>query len=276
MTDHAMTLLAQRRRLLRTALQAHIDAGKIPAQIVDYIDALYARHRDFEAERIAGLALWVGKDSGMAWRETCFEGFGIVLRVTLTVMHGLACLEAAHTYEPHRAMREQSLSVCGLSLARATRWCQLGQRRLSLTGATLPERGHRVQQLVHWLGGTTAPADIGLPQAPSLNREVISLAVAEQAAEEALQAIQIVSRCLWHVWVQRIWRFVAPSCDVFLEREVGVGATLGAALIALGQDNTVWDVMPRPLGRLEIVVTLLARATTDTDGTGRDAYGGPL
>ena len=276
MTDHAMTLLAQRRHLLRTALQAQIDAGKIPAQIVGYIDALYARHRDFEAERIAGLALWLGTDGGTAWRETCFEGFGIVLRATLTVMHGLACVEAAQTREPHRATREHGLSGSGLSPARATRWCQLGQRQLSLTAGTLPERGHRVQQLVHWLGGTTAPAEIGLPQASNIHREMTSLAVVEQAAEEALQAIQTVSRCLWHVWVQRTWRSVAPSCDVFLAREIGVGATLGAALIALGQDGTVWDVLPRPLGRLEIVVTLLARVTTDTDGTRREEYGGPL
>ena len=94
MTDHAVTLLAQRRHLLRTALQTQIDAGKIPAQIVGYIDALYARHRDFEAERIAGLALWMGTDSGTTWRETCFEGFGIVLRAALTVLHGVACVAA--------------------------------------------------------------------------------------------------------------------------------------------------------------------------------------
>jgi len=274
MIDHANPLLAQRRQLFRAALQAHIDAGKIPAQIVDYIDALYTRHRDFEAERIAGLALWIGKDNGTTWRETCFEGFGIVLRATLTVLHGVACIAADHTRAQDRAMREQSLSGCGLSPTCVTRWCQLGQHRLSLTGATLPERGHRVQQLVHWLGGTTAPADIGLPQAPNIQQEVTSLTVVEQAAEEAVQAIQTVSRCLWHVWVQRTWRCVAPSCAVFLDREVGVGATLGAALIALGQDNTVWDVLPRPLGRLEVVVTLLARATTTTDDTSREEYGG--
>ena len=274
MTDHTMTLLAQRRHLLRTALQTQIDAGKIPAQIVGYIDALYARHRDFEAERIAGLALWLGTDSGTTWRETCFEGFGVVLRAALTVLHGVACVAADCARAPDRATREQGLSSYGLSPARATRWCQLGQRQLSLTGATLPERGHRVQQLVHWLGGATAPAEIGLPQAPSMNPEVTSLAVVEQAAEEVVQAIQTVSRCLWHVWVQRTWRCVAPSCDVFLAREVGVGATLGAALIALGQDNRVWDMLPRPLGRLEVVVTILARASTTTDGTGREEYRG--
>jgi len=274
MIDHANPLLAQRRQLLRAALQAQIDTGKIPTQIVDYIDALYARHRDFEAERIAGLALWMGKDNGTTWRETCFEGFGIVLRAALTVLHGVACVAADSARAQDRAMQERSLSSCGLSSTLAARWSQLGQHRLSLTGATLPERGHCVQQLVHWLGGTTALAEIGLPQAASMNREVTSLTVVEQAAEEAVQAIQTVSRCLWHVWVQRTWRCVAPSCAVFLDREVGVGATLGAALIALGQDNTVWEVLPRPLGRLEVVVTLLARATTATDDTGGEEYGG--
>jgi len=57
MSDHTITLLAHRRQILRTALHAHIDRGRLPAQLMDYIDALYARHRDFEAERIVGLAL---------------------------------------------------------------------------------------------------------------------------------------------------------------------------------------------------------------------------
>src|SRR5262245_16446538 len=115
MSDHSIPLLAHRRQVLRTALQGHIDAGRIPAQIMDYIDALYARHRDFEAERIAGLALWLGMDSGTTWRETCFEGFGVVLRATLTVLHGIASLAVDDGPADAHTTREQVLSGYGLS-----------------------------------------------------------------------------------------------------------------------------------------------------------------
>jgi hypothetical protein len=86
--------------------------------------------------------------------------------------------------------------------------------------------------------------------------------VVETAATEAVQAIHTVSCCLWHVWVQRAWAPMVPSCAVLLEQELGVGVALGHALIALGQDSMVWDVHPHPLARLEVVVTLLAQPAT--------------
>lgn len=268
MTSDTMTLLAQRRQLLRAALRVHIDAGRLSAHVLDYIDALYARRRDFEAERIAGLALWLGTSSSTTWRETCFEGCGVVLRAGRTVLHGIASVVVQH-----RAMPEQDVTVGGLSPACATRWSQLGQRRLSLSGTTLPERGRRVQQLIQWLGGTTA-AEGGFPHGVGITPEMTALAVVELAAEETVQAIRTVSHCLWQVWVQRTWRAIAPSCDVFLEREIGVGAPLGAALIALAEERMVWDLQPQPLSRLEAVVMLLLHATSLTTTTERKEYGG--
>jgi hypothetical protein len=267
MMHDARTVFAQRRQLLRAALQAHIDDGRIPAQITDYIDALYARHRDFEAERIAGLALWLGRDNGTAWRETCFEGFGVILRAARTVLQGIATLAVHDASAEASATPAQRLRGCGLSPAIATRWCQLGRHRLPVTGATLPERGRRVEQLVQWLAGPTTLAECGLAQVSHDTPVVTSLDVVNQAAEDILQAIQTVSRCLWQVWVRRIWRAVAPRCAVFLDRELGIGPTLGAALIAVGHDSALWPVLLHPLARVEVVVTILARATSVTIDT---------
>ena len=200
-----------------------------------------------------------------------------MLRAAHTVLHGIASLIVDAVGTDPRAAPEQRLSGSGLSPVSMTRWYQLSQRRLSWTGVTLPERGRQVQQLVHRLGGTTAPAEIGRTDPASSTPAVTSLVVVEQAADEVVQALQTVSRCLWQVWVQRTWQAVAPSCAAFLDREVGLGATLGAALIALGQDSAVWPVLPRSLSRLEVIVTLLARATPTTADTGcehrRDLYG---
>jgi hypothetical protein len=275
MAHEVITLLAQRRQLLRAALQPHIDGGRLPAPLMDYIDTLYARRRDFEAERIAGLALWLGTDSSATWRETCFEGFGVMLRATDTVLQGVAALSMHEGTGEPCVTREQRLCACGLSPACATRWSQLGQRRLSFTSATLPERGRRVQDLVQWLAGTSTLAESGRAQSPTNIEIVTSLEVVEQAAEEALHAIQTVSRCVWHVWVQRSWRAVAPRCADFLDRELGVGPTLGAALIALGQDSALWPVLPQPLSCLEVVVTILARATAGAADTRGEERRGP-
>jgi len=275
MTHDAKTVFAQRRQLLRAALQTHIDEGRLPAQITDYIDALYARHRDFEAERVAGLALWLGKDRGIEWRERCFEGFGVILRAAQTVLQGVATLTVHDASADASATPAHRLRGCGLTPATVTRWCQLGQRRLSVPGATLPERGCRVQQLVQWMAGPLTLAECGLPPMTHDTPDVTSLATVNHAAEDMLQAIQTVSHCLWQVWVQRTWRAVAPRCAVFLERELGVGPTLGGALIALGHDRALWPVLPHPLARVEVVMTILARATSVTINTHGDERRGP-
>ena len=275
MAHDAMTLLAQRRQLLRAALCTHIDAGRLPAHLMDYLDTLYARRRDFEAERIAGLALWLGSDRGTTWRETCFEGFGVILRATHTVLQGVATLLVSDASAAPDAIRAQRLSGCGLSPACATRWSQLGQRRLSFTAATLAERGRCVQQLIQWCAGPTTPEEYERAQLSIKTQGVTSLAIVEQAAEDTLYAVQTVSRCVWHVWVQRSWRAVAPRCADFLDHELGVGPTLGAALIALGQDTALWPVLPHPLSRLEVVVTILARATAGAADTSGAEQRGP-
>ncbi|NOT56780.1 MAG: hypothetical protein HOP18_19445 [Deltaproteobacteria bacterium] len=254
------TLFAQRRALLRAALEPLIGAGKLPDQVLVTLDQLYARHRYLEAERIAGLALWVGKESRTMWHETCFESFGTFLRASLTVVQGLAMIATQHAGDA--PARDAFLSTCGLSPPFYTRCAQLGQRVGALTAESLPDRGRRVSQLLHWFSGVEAPTELGPRQAAVWSASKAVHTGVETAAAEALQAIHTVSHCLWQVWLQRAWTPSVSSCEVFLEQELGVGATLGQALIALGQERTVWDVHPHPLARLEVVVTLLAHPTT--------------
>lgn len=272
MAIDASTLFAQRRALLRAALDPLIVAGKLPGQVVATLDQLYARHRYLEAERIAGLALWVGKESGTTWHETCFESFGTLLRASLTVVHGLAVLAAQHARDA--PAREAFLSTCGLSLSFYARCVHLGQRVVSLTAESLPDRGRRVRQLFQWLGGVDSPTELGPRQAAVGSTSAAVHTAVETAATEALQALHTVSRCLWQVWLQRAWAPRVPSCEVLLEQELGVGAALGQALIALGQERTVWDVHPHPLARLDVVVSLLAQSTPASRTTTGDEQGG--
>lgn len=253
------TLFAQRRALLRATLEPLIAAGKLSGHVFVTLDQLYARHRYFEAERIAGLAVWIGKESGTAWRETCFEGFGTLLRTSLTIVQGVAVIAAQYAGDAHA--REAFLTTCGLSLPFYTRWSHLGQRLVLLSAESLPDRGRRVSQLLQWLGGVESPTEIGTWRTPVWSASVSVHTGVETAAAEALQALQTVSRCLWQLWTRRAWAPMA-SCDALLDQELGVGAELGQALIALGQESTVWDVHPHPLARLEVVVTLLAHPTT--------------
>lgn len=254
------TLFAQRRALLRAALDPLIADGKLSRQVLVTLDELYARHRYFEAERIAGLALWIGKESRTAWHETCYEGFGTLLRASGTVVHGLAVLATQHAEDA--PARDAFLTTCGLSLPCYRRWCALGQHLVSLVAESVVDRGRRVDQLVQWLGGVGSPMACGMRQAPVWSASASVHLGVETAATEALQAIHTVSRCLWQVWLQRAWAPGMSSCDMLLEQELGIGAALGQALVALGQERTVWEVHPHPLAQLEVVVTLLAQTTT--------------
>jgi hypothetical protein len=254
------TLFAQRRALLRAALDPLIADGKLSRQVLVTLDHFYARHRYFEAERIAGLALWIGKESRTAWHETCYEGFGTLLRASGTVVHGLAVLAAQHAEDA--PARDAFLTTCGLSLSCYRRWSALGQHLVPLVAESVVDRGRRVGQLVQWLAGVASPMACGTRQDPGWSASASVHLDVETAATEALRAIHTVSRCLWQVWLQRAWAPSMPSCDVLLEQELGIGAALGQTLIALGQERMVWEGPLHPLAQLEVVVTLLAQTTT--------------
>ena len=49
-----------------------------------------------------------------------------------------------------------------------------------------------------------------------------------------------------------------------LEHELGIGAGLGHAFIACGQDVAVWNVQLPALARLELVATVLTQPSTVT------------
>jgi len=117
----------------------------------------------FEAERVAGLALWLGKDRSTAWREICFEGFGTVLRATTTVLQGLAAFDQQHIWEASIHSRDEFVMACGLSLPVYTRWCQLGHQMLSVADERLAVRGRCVGQRLHELAGRAVqPAPEGV------------------------------------------------------------------------------------------------------------------
>jgi hypothetical protein len=258
------TFFAQRRARLRSALQPLIEAHVLPAQVLLYINQLYERHRVFEAERIAGLALWLGKDRGTAWREICFEGFGTVLRATMTVLHGLAAIDVQRAWELQKQSREAFIMACGLSPPVYTRWCQLGHRVVSVADERLADRGRCVGQLLHELSGTASWPEYEESRLQGATSEGPSLAVIEEAATDAVRAVLTVSRCLWQVWVWRAWAPHVPSCQALLEHELGIGDALGHAFIACGQDVPVWNVQLPALARLELVATVLTKPSTVT------------
>ncbi len=255
------TFFAQRRALLRSALERLITADVVPAQVLSYIDQLYDRHRVFEAERVAGLALWLGKDRSTAWREICFEGFGTVLRATTTAVQGLAAFDTQHIWEAPIHSRDEFVMACGLSLPVYTRWCQLGHQVVSVAGEHLADRGRCVGQLLHELSGSASqPELVGLRVHGAIDSD-LSLLVIETAATDAVCALLTMSRCLWQVWVQRAWTPQISSCQALLEHELGIGNALGHAFIACGQDVAAWNVQLPPLARLELVATVLTQST---------------
>ena len=263
-TDTTTTFFAQRRARLRRALQPLIAAQVLPAQVLTYIDQLYDRHRVFEAERIAGLALWLGKDRSTAWREICFEGFGTVLRATTTVLHGLAAFDEQCVWGSQNQSREAFVMACGLSLPVYTRWCQLGHRGVTVADERLAARGRRVGQLLHELSGRASRTEHEGVRVRGAASAVPSLAAIETAATDAVRAVLTVSRCLWQVWVQRAWAPQVSNCQALLEHELGIGAGLGHAFIACGQDAAVWNVQLPALARLELVATVLTQPSTVT------------
>ena len=250
-------IFAQRQTVMVAAVQKLVEEGKLPATVLQHLNALYTQGLCFEAERFGGLAIWVGRHGTADLRETCFEAFGTVLRNVPQVLRGLAGIEDAGAWQPWAASREDLIARCGIAAEVFARWCRLGCSLALQPPENLAERGAAVRHLVSCLADTQESAlpRILAPQ-PGIE-EVLSLELVEAAAEHAAAALLEVGRCLWQVRVQRAWQQFAGTYTELLETRLGLGTTFGQALSAVGQGFAELGIRQKPLARLELLSTLL-------------------
>jgi hypothetical protein len=252
------TIFSQRQTLIIAAIERFVAAQQLPPAVLRHLRTLYAQGLYFEAERVAGLALWVGKRGTVDWRQTCFEMFGTVVRLVPYVLRGLAAIEQAQAWQPRAQSRAEFLAWCGISAEVYARWHRLGRTLVLLPAESLVERGTAVRRLVGWLAGTGEPPMERVATLGQGTAEVPSLDVVLTAAEQAATALLEAGRCLWQVRVQQAWQPFAETYTALLETQLGVEATFGHALSAIGQDFAALEIRHKPLARLDMLSTLLA------------------
>lgn len=254
----AEALFSQRQALIVAAIEQLVAAQKLPPTVLQHLQTLYAHGLCFEAERVAGLALWVGKRGTGEWRQLCFERFGTVVRCVPQVVRGLAVIEEAQAWQPWAQSRDEFLALCGISANAYARWCRIGRTAVLLPPESLIERGTAVRRLVGWLAGTNEPALERVTTPRPGTAEVPSLEVVLTAAEQAATALLEAGRCLWQVRVQHAWEPFAETYNALLDTQLGIGATCGQALSAIGQDFAALEIRHTPLARLDMLSMLLA------------------
>ena len=249
---------AERRAAILPAVQKLVQEGRIPSPILVQIEELYAQHRDFAAERLAGLAIWVGKGVAEDTLATFFEHFGIVLREIRNVSSFLQKAEVLQSWTCVASSRDEYIRVWGMvSPAFYERFLRLERLLFHTPADNVTARGTAIRRSILFLAGQ---GELPLPAQGTLTggverREEIMSAIDEAAATAAAELLRI-GRKIWQVRQWEEWQKVAPSYEQFLHNWLGLGASFGALLCALGQAAA--DLTAPPLRRLEVCVAILA------------------
>lgn len=254
----AEAFFSQRQTLIVAAIEQLVVAQQLPPTVLDHLQTLYAHGLCFEAERVAGLALWVGKRGTGEWRQLCFEQFSTVVRCVLQVVRGLAVIDEAQAWHPWAHSRDEFLDLCGISANVYARWCRIGRTAVLLLPESLVERGTAVRRLMGWLAGTSEPSLERVATPRPGTEEIPSVDAMLTAAEQAATALLEAGRCLWQVRVQHAWKPFAETYSALLDTQLGIGAVCGQALSAIGQDFAALEIRHKPLARLDLLSMLLA------------------
>lgn len=251
-------IFSQRQTLIVIAIEQLVAEQKLPPTVLQHLQTLYAHGLCFEAERVAGLALWVGKRGTVEWRQLCFERFGTVVRLVPQVVRGLAAIDEGQAWQPWAHSRAEFLALCGISAEVSARWRRLGRTLVLLPSESLVERGTAVRRLMGWLSGTGEPPLERVATPRPGTEEIPSVDVMLTAAEQAVTALLEAGRCLWQVRVQHAWEPCAETYSALLDTQLGIGAACGQALSAIGQDFAALEIRHKPLARLDLLSALLA------------------
>ena len=263
---------AERQETVLAAVRRLVHQDRIPSAILSRIEACYAQGLAFEAERIAGLAIWVGQDAGQETPPAFFGQFGSVLRALQRVSTGLRSVDRTPTGDHAATSRADCIAAMGLSPAFSERLCQLSAVFPASLPTRLAVRGARLQQMVEFLAGETAMQ--AERNAEEKATDAVPRTAIEDAAEQAATTLLAIGRQLWQVRAGQEWQPVSESYEAFLETRLGLSMPFGRRLGAIGQVWTDTPLQRAPLRRLEMLCTLAAGRVTENDSSSaeRTAY----
>ncbi len=262
---------AERKAAIVPVLQQLVRDGRIQPQILAHIEHLYARRLDFEAERVAGLAIWAGKGKAEDTLATFFEYFGIVLRAVRSAAAYLQKADILHSWTRVAPSKPAFLRTLGVSLGLYEKLLRLPPRLLPEPPAGLAERGKEIRTILQFLAGRgelTGSSRGVVVEGVARGQDII--AAIDTAAEQLVTTLLVVGRHIGQVWTWEEWRKVAASYEEFLDGWLGLGVPCGSQLSVLGHDIPEVQTSGKPLRRLELIVSLtsgrLAQAVGSLDG----------
>lgn len=252
----------QRQEAVLAAIRQLVQDGRIQLGVLSRIEELYAQGLVFEAERIAGLAIWVGKGASQETLTSFFEHFGIVLRALDRVSQGLRHCEATHAWDQQGMSKEDFMHTVGLSPVFSARLLQLSRRLPAALPTRLAERGVLLRHLVLFLAGDKEL--LADRREDDEEKDEDPLKAIEEAADQVATTLLTVGRQLWQVRAWQEWQHVTDSYEAFLDSWLGLSVPFGLTLGAVGQVFTDTPLRRPPLRRLEMLCILAAGRFAET------------
>ena len=250
--------LTQRRAQIIEALTSLVQRGQLrPAQLQE-VETLYARGRMFEAERIAGLAIWLAMSPPQAPLQELPERVGKLVHAWRTLSTMLWSIDQWERWRPYAdTLEEFQHDWLRVSPSFYTRLLRLSGALPQPLSPTLVDRGRALKGVVGLLTISDRfplrPVTSTDPAAEQVFVLEDILGCVQQLTDDLLwlgRTVQTIRD--WELWAEH-----APSYSAFLNDVLGVGTHLGFGLNALA---AVWEIgqhRRRTLDNLETAVQIL-------------------
>ena len=246
--------LTERRAVIEAALDGLAARRRMQPQIRHVVNQLYAQGLLFEAERVAGLAIWLGKEPPADIVTTCGTLFGTFLDA---VQQLASLLQHDAAEQPEDVIGR----IFGVQADFVARVRQIQAHLPQPLPVMACYRGALVRQVVQFLGEQAACVRTGVPIDGSTAEATAWSSLVDAAAEQGTAALVEASRLLWRVQAWDDWRQVAVSYPVFLTHHLGLGVECGHILGTVGQVfANLWGGRTA-LRRLELIVRLVTEET---------------
>lgn len=264
-TAHDPWHLPHRQTQIIAALTTLVQRGQLqPAQLHE-VEALYASGLLFEAERVAGLAIWLATSPPQAQLQALPERLGMVVQAWQALGTMLRTIDQWEMWWPYAdtlaAFQRDCLRV---SPSFYTRLLELAGAQAQPLPTTLTERGHTLQRL---LTALTTGDPLGHLPAATMDAEADQVFLLEDLTHSVQQ---IVDTLLWLGQTLRVirrwelWTDQASSYAAFLDDILGLGPQVGTGLVGFAAAWETTQHHTSTLGTLETAVQVLTGHTIPT------------
>jgi hypothetical protein len=232
--------LPERQAQILDALTTLVQRGQLDGRHVHEVETLYARGRVFEAERVAGLAIWLAMSPPQHLLQALQERLGVLVQAWHRLSATLVTMDQWELWRPYADTCEEfQRDALQVSQTFYTRLVHLVDGEHHPNPLTLHDRGRAVRHVLTRFTARdpTARAPVCTPLGLATH-STLTLDTVTTQAQQIIDELLWLGHTLQAIRSWELWTEQAPSYAVFLDDVLGLGVSLAFGLDGLA---SAWD-----------------------------------